>query len=129
MRSASGSVLIVSAEPQLGEGLRRALQRNGMASILVSQPAEAVLRLAQDAPSAILVDMQFTEMDPEQVVHRALACRETHGSPVVALGDDPEARDRLLEGGCTAVLSRATPPQEVAQQVSNFVRTRTERSL
>lgn len=124
MRSANGSVLIVSAEPQLGVGIHMALQRQGMASIVVSDPVEAVQRLAQDAPAAILVDMLFTEMDPEQVIHRALACRETHGSPVVALGNDPEVGDRLLEGGCTAVLPRATPPQEVARQVAGFVRAR-----
>ena len=124
MRSASGSVLIVSAEPQLGQGIHMALQRQGMASIVVSDAVEAVQRLAQDAPAAILVDMLFAEMDPEQVIHRALACRETHGSPVVALGNDSEVRDRLLEGGCTAVLPRTTPPQEVARQVAGFVRTR-----
>lgn len=125
MRSANGSVLIVSAEPQLGQGIHLALQRHGMASIVVSDAVEAVQRLAQDAPAAILVDMSFVEMDPEQVIHRALACRETHGSPVVALGNDSEARDRLLEGGCTAVLPRATSPQEVARQVAGFVRART----
>jgi len=118
-------VLIVSAEPRLGEGVRMALQRQGMASIVVSDPVEAVQRLAQDAPSAILVDMLFTEMDPEQVIHRALACRETHGSPVVALGNDTEVRDRLLEGGCTAVLPRDTPPAEVAGLIQGFVRGRT----
>lgn len=124
MRSAAGSVLIVSSEPQIGEGVRMALQRLGMASVLTSDSVEAVQRLSQDAPAAILVDMLFEDMNPEQLVHRALACRETHGSPVVALGDDPEEGNRLLESGCSAVLPRSTAPQEVARQVSGFVRAR-----
>ena len=124
MRTAPGSVLVVSSAPELGEGIQQALLRLGVQSILASSSVEALQRLATDAPGAIVVDLLFPEMDPERIVHRALACRETHGSPVVVLGDESADRDLLLEGGCSAVLRRDADPRDVAAEILSHMRRR-----
>jgi CheY-like chemotaxis protein len=124
MRLFPGSVLLVSAEPAVAQGLFLALKRQGVATVVASDSVEAVQRLAQDAPAAIVVDLLFPDMDPEQIVHRALACRETHGSPIVALAADGADPDALLESGCNAVLSRRSPPGDLADAVVGLLRTR-----
>lgn len=117
MRSAPGSVLVVSSAPEVAEPIRLALLRLGLPSVIASSSADAVRRLGSDAPRAILVDLLFEEMDPEQIVHRALVCRETHGSPVIVLGDDSTDRELLLERGCSAVLPRGADARDIAHEV------------
>ena len=124
MRTAPGAVLIVSAEPAVGEAIRQAVLRLGVSSVVAAGSVDAVQRLAADAPGAIVVDLLFPDMDPEQIVRRALACRETHGSPVVVLGDDSEDRDVWLESGCSAVLRRDADPRDIAREVIAHMRAR-----
>jgi DNA-binding response OmpR family regulator len=122
MRTVTGSVLIVTADVKVGEGIHLALQRLGMTSVLAPQAAEAVRWISQDAPAAILIDLRFPDMDPEQVVRRAAVCRETHGSPIVALGDDRDDRVALTDLGCTAVIARDTKPADIAGLLEQLVR-------
>lgn len=119
MPVARRAVLVVSAEPRIAAALAQALERGGCTCVLAPTAAEAVLRLAQDAPAAVLVDLAFPEMDPEQIVHRALACRETHGSRVVVLAPAGGAADReaFLDRGCAAVLERDAEPGAIARVV------------
>jgi CheY-like chemotaxis protein len=118
MRAAPGSVLLVSSEAALAEGLHRALERQGVPSIVTANSVDAVQRLSQDAPAAIVVDLHYTEMDPEQIVHRALACRETHGSPIVVLAGADADAEGLLESGCNAVLRRDAEPRDLARHIA-----------
>ncbi len=122
--SRNGSVLIVSADPALSEGIRWALERVGMDSTLATDPVEAVQRLAWDAPAAIVVDLRFQEMEADQIVRRAIVCRETHGVPIIALGDHPEDADSLLDSGCAAALPRDSAPQSLAEIISQLVHAR-----
>jgi len=123
MRAADGSVLIVSNEAELGEGIRLALRRLGIASILATTAVDAVQRIAEGSPGAVVIDLRFSDMDPQQIVHRAMACRATHGLPIVAIGE-PEDRESLMEGGCTAILHRDTTPLAAADVIAQLVRTR-----
>jgi len=123
MRSRHNTVLVVTAAEASGARLCAALARQGLESTLVTDASEAIHRLADDAPAAIVVDLGFEEIDPEQIVHRALRCRETHGSPVIVL-DSPGSRfdaDALLASGCAAVLDAATPPLDVARRLAEHM--------
>jgi two-component system KDP operon response regulator KdpE len=119
MRATPPAVLLVTAEPRLAAVVARALERGGCGSAWAATGPEAVRRLARDAPAAVLVDLAFPDMDPEQIVRRALACRETHGSPVVVLGPAGAVMESavLLEGGCAAVLERDAEPGAIARAV------------
>ena len=119
MRTAPGCVLIVSAEDTVGEPIRQALLRLGLTGIVTSSAADAIHRLPQDKPLAIIVDFELPGTDPIQVVQRARACRETRGAAVLALaGDDSADFEALLAGGCTTVLPRAADPRDVAYEVA-----------
>lgn len=119
MRSRPGTVLVVSGETRIGAALCAAFERLGLPGVHAATATEAIHRLSEDAPAAIVVDLQFDEMAPEQLVKRALVCRETHGSPVVLLAadrDDP-SRDLWLARGCADVRSRDADPLETANLV------------
>jgi DNA-binding response OmpR family regulator len=115
-----GSVLVVSAEPALGAAICAAMQRLGIAEVLTDSAADAVHRLAEMAPAAIVIDLAFPEMEPEQIVHRALGCRETHGSPVLlleAVAGGETDRESWIDQGCTAVLRRDSDPRDIAMAI------------
>jgi CheY-like chemotaxis protein len=99
--------------------------RQGLAGVHVTSAADAVHHLADMAPAAVVVDLLFSDMDPRQLVRRALVCRETHGSPVLLLAaSESDDRDVWIEEGCAAVLPRVTTPAEVAQAVQQAMRRR-----
>jgi DNA-binding response OmpR family regulator len=120
-------VLVITAEPGLGASICSALQRHGLESVLAEGAADAVHRLADMSPTAVIVDLQFPEMRPEQLVHRALVCRQTHGSPVVLLAPQvtDAQRQAWIEQGCAAALRRDCDPRQVALAVRAVVHART----
>ena len=121
MRTAADNVLVVSQQPDLREGLRLALHRLGIPSLVASDAVEAVRMLSEGAPCAIVIDFEFADMDPQQILRRAIACRDTHGIPIVAIGE-PQDRDSLLDSGCTALLHRETTPLAIADAVAQLLR-------
>ena len=123
MRARAGSVLVVTAEPEIGGALCAALGRIGLLAVHAAGATEAIHRLAEDAPGAIVVDLAFPELTPEQLVQRALVCRETHGSPIILLGasGDEADRDTWIARGCTDVLGLDADPRDIAGVVRSHL--------
>ena len=119
MRQVPGCVLIVSDEASLGEPIRQAFLRLQKPSVLASTSVEAIHRIGEDAPIAVVVDLAFSDMDPLQLAHRVRTCPETRGAPLIGLAPDSPAQDQdvLLSGGFTLVLPRATDPREIVVAV------------
>jgi CheY-like chemotaxis protein len=111
--------LIVSDAASLGEPIRQAFLRLQKPSVLAETSAEAIHRIGEDAPIAVIVDLAFTEMDPLQIAHRVRTCPETIGAPVIGLAPDSPVQDQdvLLSGGFTFVLPRSTDPREIVVAV------------
>src|SRR5512139_32955 len=126
MRTRPGSVLVVTSDAEIGGALCAALGRLGLAAVQAAGASEAIHHLGDDAPGAIVVDLAFTELAAEQLVQRALVCRETHGSPVVLLGTpaDGTDRDSWMERGCAAFFGRDADPRDIARAVQAFVAAR-----
>jgi len=124
MRTRPGSVLVVTAQPEIGGALCAALGRLGLATVLAAGATEAIHSLADDAPGAIVVDLAFPDLAPEQLVQRALVCRETHGSPVILLAAPGEMvdRDAWLERGCADVLGSDSDARDIADVVRALAR-------
>ena len=123
MRARPGSVLVVTAQPEIGGALCAALGRLGIPAIHAAGATEAIHRLSEDAPGAIVVDLAFPDLPPEQLVQRALVCRETHGSPIILLGAqrDEVDRDTWLARGCADVLGLDADPRDIASVVRSHL--------
>ena len=123
MRHANRAVLVVSADAAVSEPIRWALEHFALDTIFATDAVEAVQRLSWDAPIAVVVDLRFPDIAANQVIRRAVACREVHGAPIVALCAHSDDSDALLDIGCAAVLLRDAP-QSVAEAVSKLVMAR-----
>jgi DNA-binding response OmpR family regulator len=120
MRTAVDAILIVSARPELADRIAFALHRVGLASCIAVDAAEAVRHLTE-SPLAVVLDLEFDDMEPEQIVRRAVACPETHRAPILGIGSTPEENALLLDAGCTAVLHRDVAPRAVAEAIRHLV--------
>jgi DNA-binding response OmpR family regulator len=124
MRGRPGAVLVVTAASEIGAPLCAALSRLGVPGVLATTASDAIHRLAEDAPAAVVVDLLFSEVPAEQLVKRALVCRETHGSPIVLLTESGAAvdRDAWLALGCTELRPRDGDPRDLARTMQALLR-------
>ena len=117
----TGGVLVLCAEAALGASICAALRSQGLPGMLAEDVPDAVHRLADTAPLAVVVDLRFPGIAPEELVERALLCRATHGSLVVLLAP-PDAIDAArdwIELGCAAILPTDGDPLDVARTVQS----------
>ena len=119
MRQVPGCVLIVSDQASLGEPIRQAFLRLQKPSVLASTSVEALHRIGEDVPIAVIVDLAFPDLDPLEIANRVRTCPETLDAPVIGLAPDSPAQDPsvLLSSGFTVVLPRASDPREIVVAV------------
>jgi two-component system KDP operon response regulator KdpE len=88
--TATTRALVVDDEPAILRFLKPALEANGYDLITAGTAAEAIKRIAADAPDIVLLDLGLPDGDGKEVIRRA---REWSDVPIIVLS----ARDREAE--------------------------------
>ena len=88
--SANSRALVVDDEPAILRFLKPALEANGYELVTAGTVAEAIKRIAADAPDIVLLDLGLPDGDGKDVIRRA---REWSDVPIVVLS----AREREAE--------------------------------
>jgi PAS domain S-box-containing protein len=111
-------VLVVARDPAVVQLVASALGSAGFAVRLTSDRAEA-LRLARSLqPGLILLDLDDIDGDVASVTHDLRMA--VLWAPIVALGCQPETRDRLAELDLATLLVKPLQASEVVAAVSLF---------
>ena len=88
--SANSRALVVDDEPAILRFLKPALEANGYELVTATTVAEAIKRIAADAPDIVLLDLGLPDGDGKEVIRRA---REWSDVPIIVLS----AREREAE--------------------------------
>ncbi|GAW66607.1 histidine kinase [Geoanaerobacter pelophilus] len=117
-----GSVLVIEDNPDnlvtlravLGESFRLVEATDGESGLVLAQ---------KGSPSLVLLDMHLPGMDGLTVLRHLKENRATAAIPVAALTASAMAgdRDKLMQAGCVAYLSKPYQPEELQELVSKFV--------
>jgi PAS domain S-box-containing protein len=120
------SLLIVSSEPEIRDGLRTRLQLAGH-EVHVAKPAEAALESAlEHSPSLIVLDAASGDFDPAAFARRIKSADETRFVPLMLLTSesDPAAIVRLYHSGADDVRSKPIDLDELAARIQAQLKAR-----
>ncbi len=118
--AASSAVLLVSADLFLGSRIQGAVAAKGAKLSVAAGGTAAMTRLAEQAFSLVLIDLETPGLDPVEVVTAASASVAT---PTVAYG--PHVKEYMLSvakvAGCTEVLSRGKFDATIGEILSRYL--------
>ena len=95
-------ILLVEDNPDNRDMLSRRLVRRGFELCFAADGAEALLRIKEDRPELVLMDLSLPVMDGWEATRRIKADPATAAIPVIALTAHAMAgdRERALQAGC-----------------------------
>ena len=117
-------ILIVDDERQNRELLEVMLAPEGYRLVTATSGAEALERVAHEAPDLILLDIMMPGMDGYQVAARIKADAATRDIPVVMLTalDDRSSRIHGLSVGAVEFLTKPLNRTELCERVKALLR-------
>jgi len=106
----AGRILIVEDNDASRELLRRILERDGWTAVEAANGRVALMRVAEQQPDLILLDLMMPEMDGFEFLTELRKNSEWHNIPILVLtAKKIEARDReLLNGYVEQILEKGT---------------------
>jgi CheY-like chemotaxis protein len=96
-------VLVIEDDATMCDVLTRTLKREGYVVLSAANGADAI-RVAQQQPDLILMDLRLPVMDGLEATRRLKAEPRTAHIPVLALTADPLAEDEAYAAGCDDVI-------------------------
>jgi hypothetical protein len=117
-------VLVVEDDAGVREIIRRALSMEGLKVVEAGNGIEALARLAESAPSLILLDLMMPEMDGFGFIEELRRSDEWNKIPVVVLtAKDISSEDRSrLEGFTSAVLvKKGQSPDALIREMRDLI--------
>jgi DNA-binding response OmpR family regulator len=119
MSHTSNRILVVEDDADLGELLCDLLRTEGYDPIRVEDGEQAVLRIAQDPPAAVVLDVMLPGMSGFEVSQRLKFSRETNRIPILMLTamDDDKARGKGLRVGADRYLTKPFEPDELLREI------------
>ena len=117
-------VLIVEDEEALGTLLEYNLSKEGFATTLVRDGEEALLRIEEDRPDAVVLDWMLPSVSGIEVCRRLRANQDTQNIPVVMLTARSEESDKIrgLETGADDYLTKPFSMPELAARIRAVLR-------
>ena len=117
------SVILVDDHTMLRQGIRRALESEGIKVVAeASDGAEAVSLAEQSTPDVVVMDMRMPNVDgieaTEQIAHA------TWAMPVVVLSayDEPQMIEAALAAGATSCLKKGVGLDELIEAIRSAER-------
>ena len=120
----SRKILLVDDEDDIREVAQMSLEMTaGWDVVTAASGAEALRRVAEDRPDAILLDVMMPEMDGPATARALKASDDTAAIPIILLTAKVQAADRRRfdDLGVAGVLSKPFDPMELAAQVSGVL--------
>jgi signal transduction histidine kinase len=120
----TGTVLVVDDEFKNRELLHDLLESEGHTVVEAEDGAQALAKVASEAPDAILLDVMMPELDGLEVCRRLKADSATAPIPVLLVTALTEREDRLsgIDAGANDFITKPIDPKEVALRTRNAVR-------
>jgi CheY-like chemotaxis protein len=120
----SRKILLVDDEDDIREVAQMSLEMTaGWDVVTAASGAEALRRVAEDRPDAILLDVMMPGMDGPATARALKASDDTAAIPIILLTAKVQAADRRRfdDLGVAGVLSKPFDPMELAAQVSGVL--------
>ncbi len=130
MSEAKGCKALVVDDHELNlKLLERVLELEGLEVTAVGTMAAAEQAIAQQLPAVIVLDLQLPDGDGLDLARRLKADPRTAGCAIVACtaGAMRGDRERALDAGCDAYVSKPIDTRGFAALVSSFATTQTMR--
>jgi two-component system phosphate regulon response regulator PhoB len=117
-------ILIVEDEADIAELIALHLEREGHASVSVSNGLQALPAAIQHLPDLIVLDLMLPGIDGVQIFKRLRADTRTAGIPVIILTAKSQMTDRIagLELGADDYLTKPFSPRELVLRISAILR-------
>lgn len=124
MTSSPATLLIVDDEPQVRKLLETLLQQEGYQTLSAGTGEEALLRVAEQPPDLILLDIMIPGMDGYEVANQLKGNPATANIPIIMLSALSESSARLsgLETGAEEFISKPVDRVELWLRVRNLLR-------
>ncbi len=114
-------VLIVDDDPLVRSATARALRLRGYSIVEAKDGEEALARVAEQVPAAILLDLGLPDMDGHEVLQRWVAGEVGSGVVVVSAVLTNEVTAALLGGRVVACLAEPYSSTDLATAVERAV--------
>jgi len=122
-----GKLLIIDSNVLFAKRLSTSLRDQGFEVIHAMDAPYALTMLEWDAPNAILCATNLREMNAYDIVPILHRDQKTAHIPVIAIGDENEkGLMQAYRAGCDDCVSRQQGPENIANQVRQFLRSREE---
>jgi CheY-like chemotaxis protein len=121
-----GKILVIEDNDRNRKLIKILLEANKYSVIEAQTGEEALKYLQDDKPDLILLDIQLPNMDGLTLTKMLRSDQETKDIPIVAVtayamkGD----KERMLEAGCDAYVSKPIDTRELPVIVANIIKER-----
>jgi CheY-like chemotaxis protein len=117
-------ILVVDDEPDNRELLQIVLKWDGFDIQLASSGGEALTSIAEQPPDLILLDLMMPGLDGCQVTVELKRNPTTRHIPVMIISamNDRATRERVLDAGAEAFITKPIDRSELCEQVRNLLR-------
>lgn len=118
------TLLIIEDNEQNLYMMRFLLEKNGFQVIGAQNGREGIEKALQNAPRAILLDIQLPEMDGYAVAAELKKHKELEGIPIIAVtsyamvGD----RERIIAAGATGYIEKPINPDTFVSEITSHLR-------
>ena len=125
-----GKILVIEDNDRNRKLVKILLEANKYEVIEAQTGEEALKYLQDDKPDLILLDIQLPNMDGLTLVKKLRADQEMKDIPIVAVtayamkGD----KERMLEAGCDAYVSKPIDTRELPVIVANLLERKAQRN-
>ena len=122
----SGFVLICDAEPLLTELLEHRLGQFGYETAAAHDGGEALVRLAERPPDAIIMELMLPVHDGYEVLRRIRESDRLKDLPVIILSVRKQDRDIVaaLELGASEYVTKPFIPDELVVRLKRLIKSR-----
>jgi CheY-like chemotaxis protein len=116
-------VLVVDSDADTREMLRMCLDRCGIEATEAANAPEALAKVSESLPHAVLLDMALPGIDGYDLCRMLRERPDTHRTPIIAVTGYafPADIQRAREVGCNAVLVKPCAPQHVLLELQRLL--------
>lgn len=124
MKSLQGArILVVDDDPDTLEVECALLESRGCEVVCVESVEAAVAAIRRDPPDLVITDCAMPIQDGFDLLHRLKEDRELRGIPtmMVTAHANPDLRDRALQEGCDAFLTKPVDPERLVKVAEELI--------